>query len=131
MKRPNTTQNLGFFKKWFEKSLQLSNRKKWVHVVVQLKTDKKISSNYSRKLTEFYKFLGGIPHLLFLTPWSRVQCLKMIFWQAGLNISYENFYILCDPINSNLLALSVYKSLTIPRVLQSPSALRSGRKYYY
>ena len=27
------------------------------------------------------------------------------------------FYTLGDPINSNLLALSVYKSLTIPRVL--------------
>ena len=27
------------------------------------------------------------------------------------------FYILRDPINSNLLALSVYKSLTHPRIL--------------
>ena len=33
----------------------------------------------------------------------------------------KNIYVLCDPINSNLLALSLPKTLTLPLILSSPS----------
>ena len=50
------------------------------------------------------------------------QCTEMgIITQAYLKSLNERFYLFHDPINSNLLALSVRKSLTFSRVIQSPS----------